>query len=64
MPRVCKAVIKAKVGYFEESKIIFYLFNTFLVITGFPMCYFIVFMSSLLLYNVENSKNKEKSLNE
>jgi hypothetical protein len=29
MPRVCKAVIKAKDGYFEESKIYFDLFNTF-----------------------------------
>jgi hypothetical protein len=35
MPRVCKAVIKAKGRYFEE-----------------------------LFYNVENSKNKEKPLNE
>ena len=26
------------------------------------MCYFIVLMSSLLLYNVENSPNKEKTL--
>jgi hypothetical protein len=29
MPRVYKAVIKAKGGYFEESKIYFVLFNTF-----------------------------------
>ena len=29
MPRVCKAVIKAKDGYFEEYKIHFDLFNTF-----------------------------------
>ena len=29
MPRVYKAVIKAKGGYFEESKIYFDLFNTF-----------------------------------
>ena len=29
MPRVCKAVIKAKGGYFEEYKIYFDLFNTF-----------------------------------
>ena len=28
------------------------------------MCYFIVLMSSLLFYNVENSTNKEKPLNE
>jgi hypothetical protein len=33
MPRVCKAVIKAKGGYFEESKIYFDSFNTFLVTT-------------------------------
>jgi transposase-like protein len=33
MPRVCKAVIKTKVGYFEEPKIYFDLFNTFLVTT-------------------------------
>ena len=35
MPRVCKAVIKAKGDYFEESQIeiYFHLFNTFLVIT-------------------------------
>jgi transposase len=32
-PRVCKAVIKAKGGYFEESKIYLDLFNTFLVTT-------------------------------
>ena len=33
MPRVRKAVIKTKGGYFEESKIYFDLFNTFLVTT-------------------------------
>jgi hypothetical protein len=33
MPRVCKAFFKAKGGYFEESKIYFDLFNTFLVTT-------------------------------
>ena len=38
MPRMCKAVIKAKGGYFEESIIYFYLFNTFLVTTWFHMC--------------------------
>jgi hypothetical protein len=42
MPSVCKADIKAKGDYFEESKIYFDLFNTFL-------------MSSLLFYNIENS---------
>ena len=50
MPRVCKAVIKAKGGYFEESQIY--------------MCYFIMLMSSLLFYNVEKSKNYDKPLNE
>ena len=33
MPIVCKAVIKAKVAYFEESKIYLDLFNTCLVTT-------------------------------
>ena len=44
-------------SYFEEPKIYFVLFNIF----GY---YTIPFMSSLLFYNVENSKNKEKPLNE
>jgi hypothetical protein len=66
MPRVCKAVIKEKGGYFEESKIEnICLFNIFLVTTcGIYMWYLIVLMSSLLFYNVETSKNKEKPLNE
>jgi hypothetical protein len=33
MPRVCKAIIKAKGGYFEESKIYLDLFNKFVVTT-------------------------------
>jgi hypothetical protein len=66
MPRVCKAVIKAKGSYLTnlKYKIYFDLFNTFFGANGFHMCYFIVLMSSLLFYNVENSKNKEKPLNE
>jgi hypothetical protein len=36
---------------------------TLLVTTGFHMCYFIVLLSSLLFYNVENSTSKEKPLN-
>ena len=40
------------------------LLDTFLVTTWFHMCYFIVLISSLLFYNVENSTNKEKPLNE
>ena len=47
-----------------KSKIYFDLMKTFLVTTWFHVCYFIVLMSSLLFYNVENSKNKEKPLNE
>jgi hypothetical protein len=49
MPRVCKAVIKAKGGYFKESVTLF--------------GYFIALIT-LLFYNLENSKNKEKPLNE
>ena len=64
MPSVCKAVIKAKGGYFEESQIYIDLFSTFLVTTLFHMCYFIVLLSSLQFYNVEYSKNKDKPLNE
>ena len=33
IPRVCKAVIKAKGGYFEEIKMYFDFFNTFSVTT-------------------------------
>ena len=47
-----------------KSKIYFDLFNTFLVTTWFHRCYFIILMPSLLFYNVENSTNKEKPLNE
>ena len=64
MQRVCKPVIKAKGGYFEESQIYIFFDLLLLVTTLFHMCYFIVLMSSLLFYNVENSKNKEKHLNE
>ena len=42
MSRVCKAVIKAKVGYFEESKINFDLFNTFF---GYYMIPYVLFHS-------------------
>ena len=64
MPRVCKAVIKAKGGCFEESQIyhIFRFFKTLFWLLHVFMCYFIIFMSSLLFYNVENSNNK-KTLN-
>jgi hypothetical protein len=34
MPRVCKTVIKAKGGYFEESKIYYDMFNTFCFLGG------------------------------
>ena len=48
----------------EPNKIYFDLFNTFLVTTWFHTCYFIVLISSVSFYNVENSPNKEKPLNE
>ena len=64
MLSVCKAVIKSKGGYFEESKTYFDLFNTFLFTTRFHVCYVIVLMSLLLFNNAENSKNIEKPLNE
>ena len=49
-----------------KYKIHFDLFHTFLVTTWFRMYYFIVLMSSLLFYNVENIffLNKEKPWNE
>jgi hypothetical protein len=64
MPSMCKAVIKAKGSYFEESQIYVELFNAVFVTTRFHMGYFKVLMSSLLCYNVVNCKNKEKLLNE
>jgi hypothetical protein len=60
MPKVCKAVIKAKGGYFEENQIYFGL--TLLWLLDVSIC--VISLSSLLFYNVENSKNKEKPLNE
>ena len=68
VPRVCKAVIKQRVATLKnlKYKIRFDLFNTFLLFTWFHMCYFIVLMSPLLFYNVENSffKNEEKAWSE
>ena len=48
----------------SNIKYILICLTLFFVTTWFHMCYFIVLMSSLLFYNVENSKNKEKPLNE
>jgi hypothetical protein len=56
MPTVCKAVIKAKGDYFEESQISYILICLTLLIGHY--------MSSLLFYNAEHSKNNEKPLNE
>jgi hypothetical protein len=42
IPRVCKAVIKAKGGYFEESKIYFDWLNTFF---GYYMIQYVLFHS-------------------
>ena len=57
MPRVCKAVIKAKGSDFEKSKI---YFGYYMI----PYALFQRFDVFTLFYNVENSKNKEKCLNE
>jgi hypothetical protein len=66
MPRVCEAGIEHRVATSKnlKYKIYFDLFNTFLVTTRFHTCYFIVLMSTLLFEDVENSKNKEKVLND
>ena len=48
----------------SNIKYILICLTLFLVTTWFYMCYFVVLMSSLLFYNVENSKNIEKPLNE
>jgi hypothetical protein len=60
MPRVYKAVIKAKVCYVKVGYKI-HLMNKWLLHDS--KSYFIVLMSSLLFYNV-NSKSKEKPWNE
>ena len=59
MPRVCKAVIKAKGGYSEEPTNIF----RFYWILHDSMCYFIVLMSSLSFYNIWNYVVTKKVLN-
>jgi hypothetical protein len=64
MPRVCKAVIKTKVGNLKNLKYILICLTLFLVTTWFHVRYFIVLMSSLLFNNAENSKNQEKPFNE
>ena len=61
MPRVCKAVIKAKGGNFEEHKIsniLVFVYPFF----GYYMIPYVLFHS--FDENVENCKNKEKPLNE
>ena len=60
MPKVCKAVIKAKGGYFEESQI--YIF--FICLTLFRLLHDSICIMSYGLfhpftfYNVENSLKK------
>ena len=58
MPRVCKLSSRLRVATLKnlKSKIDVDLFNTFFGYYMLPY-YFIVLMSSLLFYNVENSKN-------
>ena len=63
MPKVCKAVIKAKGGYLKnlKCKIYFDLLKKMFFFTLIPYVLFYS-LSSLLFCNVENSKNKEKPL--
>jgi hypothetical protein len=64
MPRVCKAVIKAKGIFWRISvyKIYLDLFNTFFVYCMIPY----VLFHSFDVFNIilQNSKNKEKPWNE
>ena len=55
---------KHRLTCFYELLWYFFRFFFCLVTTWFHMCYLIVLMSSLLFYNIENSQNKEKPLNE
>jgi hypothetical protein len=48
----------------SNIKHIWICLTLFLFATWFHVCNFIVFMFSLLFYNVEKSKNKDKPLNE
>ena len=57
MPRMCKAVIKAKGGDLKKLKNILICLTLFWLLHD-SMCHFIVLMSSILFYNVENSLNK------
>ena len=59
MPRVCKAVIKAKGGYFEESQI--YLLNTFF---SYYMIPYVLFHRFDVFAIILQCINKEKPLNE
>jgi hypothetical protein len=66
MQRVCKAVIKAKGGYFEESKIYFDFFEHLFAYYMIPCVLFHSFDVFTIIQqcnvnvNVENSQNKEK----
>ena len=64
MPRVCKAVVKVKGGYFEDSQIQ----NTFGFdkhFFGYDMIPYVVFHSvDVFTILVENNKNKEQPLKE
>ena len=67
MPSVCKAVIKSnqRVATLKhlKYKIYFDLFNTFCwLLHDSVLCYFIVLMSSLSFYTVENNTNKNPGM--
>ena len=66
MPRVCKAVIKAKGGYLKNLKSQIYL-DLFKKKIGYYMIPYVLFHSFELftiILQFYNSKNKEKPLNE
>jgi hypothetical protein len=64
MPRVCKAVIKARVATLKnlKYKIYLHLFNTFFGYYMIPYVSFHSFDVCTIIINVENSTNKEKPL--
>ena len=55
---------RQRMAILKSLKFIFVCVTLVFVTTWFHMCYFIVLIPSLLFYNLENSKNKEKPLNE
>lgn len=59
LPRVWKAIIKAKGGYFEEYKLFHFFFYDII-----SYMFIHSLMTFLRIYNVNRNENKEKTLNE